>query len=126
MSRRRIPKPQMTFPRTNRRLAMGLTVLIAFAVADSRRVMPSTSFIIGTFAVSLILLTATWFRNFRWQQIVHTVGYFASLYCIIILLIAGRFWLALGASLLVLVVILYPSLRYFRGQMRRQIRDGLL
>ena len=123
MARKPIPPPKRNGHLINGGFALGLALLLGFAIADSRRVMPSTSSIMVTYAIGLIIILVTGFWDFRWQQELSTIGQVIVLYSFTILMLAGQFLLALGTFILFIMVMLYPIARTIRRQVRQQIRD---
>ena len=123
VARKPVPKARRNGHLINGGFTLGLALLLGFALADSRRVMPSTSSIIVTYVIGLIVIVVTGLWDFRWQQELSTIGQVIVMYSFTILVLAGQFLLALGTFCLFIMVMLYPVARTIRSQVRQQIRD---
>ena len=121
MARRPVPKEQRSGHLVNGGFTLGLSLFLAFALADSRRVMPSMSLIIAIYAIGLIATAIAWFWDIRWKEELYLIGKFAIVYSLVVLILAGQFLLALGAFVLLLVVLIYPPIaRQTHEQVRNQ------
>ncbi len=89
---------------------LALSLLLSFAVADSRRVMPSMSIIIAICAFGVIITAVVWYWDFRWKEEFYLIGKVAVVYGIAVLGLAGQFFLALGLIILLIVVLIYPPI----------------
>ena len=119
MARTPIPKRQ----RAHSLLAVIVYVLFALAVADSRRIAPPLIVTLVVYGIGVIASVVAWLRDFRWKSELHTIGMLATVYSLVVWMFAGQFLLALGAFCLFIIAIVFPVVR---GQIRQQIRDGLL
>jgi CHASE2 domain-containing sensor protein len=88
--------------------------------------MPSLAFIIAIYAIGLVTAAVAWYRDFRWKNEFYTIGISALIYSTAVLFLAGQFWLALGAIMFVLVVLIYPPIaRQTHEAVRNRRRQGI-
>jgi hypothetical protein len=126
MARRPVPKEQRSGHLVNGGFTLGLFLFLGFALADSRRVMPSMTLIIAIYAIGLIATAIAWFWDFRWKEELYLIGKVAIVYSLVVLILAGQFLFALGAFVFLLVVLIYPPIaRQTHEAVRNRRRQGL-
>lgn len=110
MTRKPILKSQRNGHLINGGFTLGLALFLSFAIADSRRVMPPMTAIIAIYAIGLIASAIAWYLDFRWREELYLIGRLAIIYSIVVLILSRQFWLALGAFVLLLAVLIYPPI----------------
>jgi uncharacterized RDD family membrane protein YckC len=86
-------------------------VAIGLALTGLGDVIGSEPLILGLYLVGVMAAAIAWFGNIPWKQSLWTVGMLLAAISMAAMFLTGQFWLAAGAFVFLIAIIVYPTVR---------------